>query len=59
MRQRHHPAVALVLCVMLVVSGWYMISGEGINGRAFGWCFIVVGLIGGGVNLAMVLRTRR
>ncbi len=59
MRQRPQPVVALVLCVMLILSGWYMISGEGINGRTFGWCFIVVGLIGGGVNLAMVLSTRR
>jgi hypothetical protein len=59
MRQRNQPVVALVLCVLLVVSGWYMISGEGINGRTFGWCFIVVGIVGGAVNLVMVLRTRR
>ncbi len=59
MRQRNHPAAALVLCVLLVVSGWYMISGEGVNGRNFGWCFIVVGIIGGVVNLAIILRSRR
>ncbi len=59
MRQRHQPLVALVLCVMLVVSGCYMISSEGINGRTFGWGFIVVGLLGGGVNLVLALRTRR
>lgn len=33
MHQQNQPVVALVLCALLGVSGWYMISGEGINGR--------------------------
>lgn len=59
MRSSTNPVVGAVLAVFLLLAGWYMTSNGTGNAALFGWAFIVVGLVAGVVNLALIAKRRR